>query len=276
LAFSAPRFDEAKRAYKLAVLSEDPLPYYKASLEELEAIIDHDPDNSEAYAIKGLIYRNFEDFENALNNFQKAMEGKERPAQLIELVLNLTQGDIAHSQASNAIRAGDWEQAQNHQETAKQFFDKVLANPPDKSGEMAVVSDLGISMQDIYIEAQERWVAGTSQMAIIVGRTKGKEKQTTLIKEISEHLSTLIEAYPEEVSLRYYFADVYRQQALLIRKTDPKQSERLHEIAIEQLQACAELGLPPELRNPAALLYNLLTRGMEPEIETLLRGISDR
>ena len=59
----ASSLDQAKLQYEKALLAEYPLPYYKAALEELEAVLSRDPNNYQAYAIKGIIYRNLQDFE---------------------------------------------------------------------------------------------------------------------------------------------------------------------------------------------------------------------
>ena len=109
-------------------------------------------------------------------------------------------------------------------------------------------------------------------MAVIAGRLENKERQDELLREVTNRLSSMIETYPDSTFLRYYLADGYRKQALTMRKTDAEESQRLQEKAMAQLRVCAELGLPAELRNPAAQLFNVLSKGTEPDIEQKILG----
>ena len=79
-------------------------------------------------------------------------------------------------------------------------------------------------------------------------------------------------AYPDVAVLRYYLAEGYRKQALTLRRTDPQESERLQALALSQLRACSELGLPRDLRNPAAQLFNVMSKGSEPDTEQKILG----
>jgi tetratricopeptide (TPR) repeat protein len=279
--------NEAKRQYEMALRAADPLPYYKAALEESDAVIQIDRKNHEAYSIKGLIYRNLQDFERAIENFEivRILRGGDIGWILIN---DLTYGDIFHFQAANAIRSGDWEQAKNYQETAIQLFNNVIntfdreqtKNAPffdsvmsSKLEEMSQDSEAGISsMQDIYLKTQGRWAAGKHQMAVIVGKMENKERQYQELQEATIRLRTVITSFPGATTLRYYLAEGYRKQALTIRLTDPEESQRLQEQALTQLRACAVLGLPQDLRNPAAQVFRVLSKGSEPEIEQKILG----
>lgn len=271
---AAPHLDEAKRQYEMALRSENPLPHYKAALEELDAAINRDNNQLQAYALKGLIYRNIEDFERATQNLEIAKQGSFGGGQQwVPVVINLTYGDIFHARATTAIRSGDWELAKGYQERALEFFNNVISTSFGSLEEVAVGEEFGISMQDLYLTTQGRWAAGKSQMATIEGSGfKNKERQGELLREVTTRLSSVIEAYPDSTSLRYYLADGYRKQALTIRRTDPAESERLQEKALSQLRACAELGLPNDLRNLAAQLFSTLSKGTEPEIEQKILG----
>ena len=265
--------NEAKRQYEIALRSANPLPHYKAALEEADAVIARDPSQYQAYAIKGLIYRNLEDYEQATENLEIAKQGSFGVQQeWVPIVINLTYGDVFHAQAAMAIREGDWERAKSYQETALEFFNNVI----DTSfGNLGVISEgdaLGVAMQDLYVNAQGRWAAAKFQMAVIAGRLESKERQSELLREVTTRLSSIVEAYPDATALRYYLSDGYRKQALTIRRTDPEESKRLQERALSQLRACAQLGLPNDLRNPAAQLFNILSQGAEPEIEQKILG----
>jgi hypothetical protein len=139
-------------------------------------------------------------------------------------------------------------------------------------GEGAPSDELGIAMGDLYVNAQGRWAAGEFQMATIAGRTESKERQSELLREVITRLNAVIERYPESTSLRYYLADGYRKQALTIGKTAPGESDVLREKAMSQLRICAEIGLPSDLRNPAAQLVRTLSKGAETEIEMKILG----
>lgn len=275
-ACTATQLNEAKMQYELALLSDNPLSHYKAALEALEEVIDRDPNQFQAYAIKGLIYRNLEDFERATENLEIAKQGTfGGKLQWVPMVMNLTYGDIFHVRASTAIRSGDWERARSYQTTALEFFNNVINSSSGSLGEVAESDEFGISMQDLYLKAQGRWAASKSQMATIEGSGfKDKQRQSELLREGTIRLSSLVEAYPGSTSLRYYLAEGYRKQALTIRRTDPVESERLQTLAMSQLRVCAELGLPGELRNPAAQLFSTLSKGTEPEIEQKLLGLA--
>ncbi|MCP4400657.1 MAG: hypothetical protein GY801_25570 [bacterium] len=265
--------DMAKKQYEIAQIAEYPLPYYKAALEELDAVIARDPNYSQAYAIKGLIYRNLEDFEQATENLELAKQGSYGARQeWVPIVVNLTYGDIFHARASNASRSGDWIRAQSYQETALEFFTNVVNSSFANFGVRTDADEYGLTMQKLYVSAQARWAAGKFQMATIASKTEGKERRDELLREGTSRLSSVVEAFPEATPLRYYLAEGYRKQALTIRKTDPTESERLKTQATSQLRACAELGLPSEFRNPAAQLFNVLSKGAEPETEQKILG----
>ena len=265
--------DMAKKQYEMAQIAEYPLPYYKASLEELDAVLDRDPNYSQAYAIKGLIYRNLEDFEQATENLELAKQGSYGAKQeWVPIVVNLTYGDIFHARASNASRSGDWVRAQSYQETALEFFNNVINSSFANFGVRTDADEYGLTMQELYVSAQSRWAAGKFQMATIVSKTEGNERRDELLREGTNRLSSVVETFPESTPLRFYLAEGYRKQALTIRKTDPSESERLSTQAVSQLRACAELGLPTELRNPAAQLFNVLSKGSEPETEQKILG----
>lgn len=270
----ASHLDEAKRQYELALLAESPLPYYKAALEELDAVIARDSAQYQAYALKGLIYRNLEDFERATENLEIAKKGSfEGTQSWVPLMVNLTYGDIFHAQATNAIRSNDWELAKSYQEATIEFFSSVINTAFENLGVASADDSLGVTMQELYLIAQGRWAAAKFQMAVIDGKLENKERQDELLREVTTRLSSIIEMYPDATFLRYYLADGYRKQSLTIRKTDPEQSERLQEQAMTQLRVCAELGLPSELRNPAVQLFNALSNGAEPEIEQKILGM---
>ena len=272
---AASDLDEAKRQYEMALRAEYPLSHYKAALEELDAVLARDATYAQAYAIKGLIYRNLEDYDQATENLEIAKQGiYGSQQQWVPLLVNLTYGDVFHAQASNAIRSGNWERAKSYQETALEFFSNVINA---SSGNLGVVTDgdqLGVTMQALYVSAQGRWAAGKFQMAAIAGRTESKERQSELLREATTRLNGVVEAYPDVTTLRYYLADGYRKQALTLRRTDPQESERMQALALSQLRACSELGLPRELRNPAAQLFNVLSKGSEPDTEQKILGTS--
>ncbi|PID55679.1 hypothetical protein CSB45_14870 [candidate division KSB3 bacterium] len=270
---AASNLNMAKKQYELAQIAEYPLPYYKAALEELDAVIARDPNYYQAYAIKGLIYRNLEDFERATENLELAKQGSYGAIQeWVPIVVNLTYGDIFHARASNAARSGDWPRAQSYQETALEFFSNVINSSFANFGMRTDADQYGLTMQHLYVSAQSRWAAGKFQMATIAAKTEGKERRDELLREGTRRLSSVVEAFPESTPLRYYLAEGYRKQALTIRKSDPVESERLSTLAKSQLRACAELSLPNELRNPAAQLFNMLSKGTEPETEQKLLG----
>ena len=127
-------------------------------------------------------------------------------------------------------------------------------------------------MEQLYVDAQSRWAAGKFQMAAIAGRLESKERQEEILREVTNRLTAVLETYPDSTPLRYYLADGYRKQALTLRKTDPDASERLQGMAVTQLRACSEIGLPRDLRNPAAQLFNILSRGAEPDTEQKILG----
>lgn len=262
------RLDEAKRQYTLALHTDDPLPHYKAALEELDAAIARDPGFYQAYAIKGLIYRNLEDYERATDNLEIAKQGTYAgELQWVPVIINLTYGEIFHQQAGEAIRAGDWERAKSYQETAIQFFNSVISTSFNNLEEFSGEDEFGVNMQDLYVKSQGRWAAGKFQMAVIAARTESKERQSELLREVINRLSSVLEGNPDATSLRYYLAEGYNKQALTIRKDNPEESARLKERAIAQLRVCAELGLPIDLRNPAAQLVRTLSQGTETDIE---------
>jgi tetratricopeptide (TPR) repeat protein len=273
-ACAAPQLDEAKRQYEMALVSDNPLPHYKAALESLDAAITRDPNQLQAYAIKGLIYRNLEDYDRATENLEIAKQGSfSAQLQWVPVVTNLTYGDIFHAKATTAIRAGNWELAKSYQDNALEFFSSVLNTTFAHVDESSQEEELGISMQDMYIKALGRWAAGKSQMATIEGSgLKNKEQQSELLREVTNRLSSFVETYPDSTSLRYYLAEGYRKQALTVRKADPAESERLQALAVSQLRVCAELGLPGDLRSPAAQLFSVLSKGAEPEVQQKLMG----
>ncbi len=270
----ASDLNEAKQQYEMALQAEYPLPHYKAALEELDTALNRDATNAQAYAIKGLIYRNLEDYEQATKNLEIAKQGSYgTQQQWVPLLVNLTYGDIFHAQASNAIRSGDWERAKSYQETSLEFFSNVINSA---SGNLGLITDgdaLGVTMQDMYVSAQGRWAAAKYQMAAIAGRTESKERQSELLRESTTRLNGVVEAYPDVAVLRYYLAEGYRKQALTLRRTDPEESGRLQALAVSQLRACAELGLPRDLRNPAAQLFNVLSKGGESDTEQKILGM---
>jgi len=271
---AASRLDVAKQQFVLAVEAENPLPHYKAALEELDATLASDPNFYQAYALKGLIYRNLEDFENAGKFLKLAESGSyEGDLQWVPAIMNLTYGDIFHRKAGDSLRSRDLERAKTDQETAFQFFNKVIDLSFDDVGNFSADTTLGVSMRDLYIKAQARWAAGKFQMAAIVGR-ESKEQQNEFLREAVVRLNGVIENYPEETSLRYYLAEGYRKQALTIRKSSPEEGERLQERALAQLRVCGELGLPKDLRNPAAQLVRQIAPGTETDIEMKILGTS--
>ena len=122
---AASHLDEAKRQYELALRSENPLPYYKAALEELDSVLARDNTQYQAYALKGLIYRNLEDFERATKNLEIAKQGTFGGTQnWVPLMINLTYGDIFHARATNAIRSSDWELARKLSRNSHRIFYK--------------------------------------------------------------------------------------------------------------------------------------------------------
>jgi tetratricopeptide (TPR) repeat protein len=265
--------DMAKKQYELAQIAEYPMPYYTAAIEELDAVIARDPNYSQAYAIKGLIYRNLEEFDKATENLELAKLGSYGAKQeWVPIVVNLTYGDIFHARAANAIRSGDWVRAQSYQETALEFFNNVINSSFANFGLRTDADEYGLTMQELYVSAQSRWAAGKFQMATVVSKTEGNERRDELLREGTSRLSSVVEAFPESTPLRYYLAEGYRKQALTVRKTDPAEGDRLQTQAVSQLRACAELGLPTELRNPAAQLFNVLSKGAEPETEQKILG----
>ncbi len=271
---AAPHLNQAKTQYEMALVSDNPLPHYRAALEELDKLISRDPNQFQAYAIKGLIYRNLEDYERATENLDKAKQGMyEGKLQWVPVVMNITYGDIFHARATTVIRSGKWEQARDYQTSALEFFTSVITQTSGASGETFTSDEFGVSMQELHIKAQARWAAGKTQMATIEGSgLKNKERQLELLREVTTRLSSLVETYPDSSTLRYYLAEAYRKQGLTLRRTDPAEGERLQEKAISQLRVCAELGLPMDLRNPAAHLFSTLSKGNEPEIEQKLLG----
>lgn len=272
---AASRLDVAKQQYILALQAENPLPHYKAALEELDASLARDPNFYQAYALKGLIYRNLEDFENAKKFLQLAEDGTYGGnLQWVPGIINLTYGDIFHRQAGDALRAGDRERAETDQETAFQFFNKVIDLTYENLDDASADNALGLSMRDLYVKAQARWAAGKFQMAAIVGRDS-KEQQNEALREAVVRLNAVIENFPEETSLRYYLAEGYRKQAVTIRRGSPEESDRLQERALAQLRVCGELGLPIDLRNPAAQLVRQIGQGAETEVEMKILGSSN-
>ncbi|MBD3309400.1 hypothetical protein GF339_23585 [candidate division KSB3 bacterium] len=271
---AASHLNQAKQQYELAQLADNPLPYYKAALEELDDVLAREENQWQAYALKGLIYRQLEDYEQATQHLEIAKQGTfGGQQQWVPVVINLTYGDIFHAQATEAIRSGEWERARDYQNTAIEFFENVISTSfSNFDTEVAAGDELGLSMQELYLTAQARWAAAKYQMAVIGGRIDSKARQSELIREATARLSSLVSTYPDATSLRYYLADGYRKQALTIRRTDPAESERLQEQAMAQLRVCAELGLSRELRNPAAQLFSTLSKGTEPEIEQKILG----
>jgi tetratricopeptide (TPR) repeat protein len=105
---AAANLDEAKKQYAMALQTKDPVAHYKAALEELDAATARDPNLFQAYAIKGLIYRNLEDFEQAIQNFEIAKLGNfGGMARWVPVVMDLTHGDIFHLNAVESIQAGE-------------------------------------------------------------------------------------------------------------------------------------------------------------------------
>ncbi|MCP4284026.1 MAG: CHAT domain-containing protein [Gammaproteobacteria bacterium] len=271
-------FDEATRQYEMALRSANPLPYYKAALEELDAALEHDPNLWQAYAIKGLIYRNLEDFDRALENFKIAEWGdSEEQLQWIPLVKYSTYGDILHRFAGDAFRAGDWEEARIYQEAAMQFTHTIISRSLSRLEEQSQDHEELQSMRKaLHIETQSRWVEGKFQMAAIAGELEGKAQQQALLEEVLTRLQPLIEMYPDIATLRYYLAQAYYKQSLMVEKTEPGESLRMKEQALTQLRMCAEHGLPSNLRNPAVQLLNTVSEGGEPETEQKLLAVSQR
>ena len=109
-------------------------------------------------------------------------------------------------------------------------------------------------------------------MATIAGKIESKEQQSELLREALIRLDALVGSYPGVASLRYYLAEGYRKQALTIRKLEPEESQRLQEKAMSQLRICAELGLPVDLRNPAAQLVRAISKGTEVDTEMKILG----
>ena len=132
----------------------------------------------------------------------------------------------------------------------------------------------GASMRSLYVSAQIRWAAAKFQMAAIASKLESKQRQEEILREVTTRLTSVLEAFPDATSLRYYLAEGYRKQALTIRQTDPAESTRLQEMAMSQLRACGEMKLPRELQNQAAQLFNVLSKGAEPEIEQKILGSS--
>lgn len=270
---AASSLDEAKNQYSLALRAENPIPHYKAALEEIDAVLARDPNALQAYAIKGLIYRNLEDFERATEYLEIAKQGSySGELEWVPAIINLTYGDIFHRQAGDAIRASDWERAKSYQETALQFFSNVISTSFNNLEALSQDSVFGVTMHELYVKAQGRWSAGKFQMAAIAGKIESKERQSELLREVITRLSSVIERYPDSTSLRYYLADGYRKQALTIRRADPEESERLQEKALAQLRVCGELGLPLDLKNPAAQLVRALSQGSESNLEMKILG----
>jgi hypothetical protein len=271
---AASQLDVAKQQYILAIQADDPFPYYKAALEDLDATLARDPNLYQAYALKGLIYRNLEDFENASKFLKLAENGSyEGNLQWVPAIMNLTYGDIFHRQAGDAFRAGDIERAKTDQETSFQFFNKVIDLAYEDLESFSADDTLGVSMRDLYVKAQARWAAAKYQMAAIVGR-ESKEQQNELLREAIVRLNAVIENYPEETALRYYLAEGYRKQALTIQRSSPEEGERLQERAMAQLRVCGELGLPRDLKNPAAQLVRQISQGAETDVEMKILGSS--
>lgn len=269
----ASRIDEGKRQYEIALQSDDPIPYYNAALEELDAVIKRDPGNYQAYALKGLIYRNLEEYDRAIENLDKAKQGSFTGAQeWVGIVMNLTYGDVFHVRAADALNSGDAETAKNYQNTALEFFNNVINTSFSNFGESSENAGVGPTMHDLYINAQGRWAAAKFQMATIAQRLKNQAQETELLREVATRLSSVVEMFPNATVLRYYFADGYRKQALVIRKTDPTESERLQQLAMAQLRVCAELGLPGDMRSQAAQLFHTLSKGAETDIEQKILG----
>ncbi len=272
----ASNLDMAKQQYEMAMRAEYPLPYYKAALEELDSVLARDPGNYQAYAIKGLIYRYLDDYDQATSNLEIAKQGTFGARELwVPTVVNLTYGDIFHARASDAIRSGDWAQAKSYQDTSIEFFNNVI-NTSFQNLEIAATGDeFGVTMRSLYVSAHTRWAAAKYQMATIAGKLESKQRQEELLREVSTRLVPVLESFPDATPLRYYLAEGYRKQALTIRQTDPTESERLQELAMSQLRACAELGLPRDLRNTAAQLFNVLSKGAEPDTEQKILGSAD-
>lgn len=270
---AAASLDEAKRQYAMALQSNDPWSHYNAALEELNAAIARDPNFLQAYAIRGLIYTQYKEFDLATKDLKKAEQGSfGGKLQWVPAVINVTYGDIFHEQAGAATQVGDWERAKSYQEAAIQFFDRAIDLSFENMGEMSSSDELSISMKDFYVQAHGRWAAGKHQMALIVGKMESKERQNELLREANTRLNAIIEDYPDSASLRYRLAEGYRKQALTIKDTNPEESERLQEQAMTQLRVCAEIGLPIDLRDQAAQLFSTLSNGTEPEIEMKILG----
>lgn len=271
----ASSLDQAKLQYEKALLAEYPLPYYKAALEELDAVLSRDPNNYQAYAIKGIIYRNLQDFEQASKNLDIAKQGTFGARELwVPTLVNLTYGDIFHGRASEAARSGDWTQAKSYQETSIEFFNNVITSSFQNMDVASTGDTYGASMRSLYVSAQIRWAAAKFQMAAIASKLESKQRQEEILREVTTRLTSVLEAFPDATSLRYYLAEGYRKQALTIRQTDPAESTRLQEMAMSQLRACGEMKLPRELQNQAAQLFNVLSKGAEPEIEQKILGAS--
>lgn len=269
----ASNLDMAKQQYEMARMAEYPEPYYQAALEELDAVLARDQNNYQAYAIKGLIYSQLKDYEQATTNLEIAKQGTFGARELwVPIVVNLTYGDVFHAQASKAIQSGDWNQAKSYQETSIEFFNNVITTSFQNIDIASTGDEFGATMRNLYINAQTRWAAAKFQMAVVAGKLEGKQRQEELLREVSTRLVPVLESYPEATSLRYYLAEGYRKQALTIRQTDAAESERLQELALSQLRACAELGLPRDLQNQAAQLFNVLSKGAEPETEQKILG----
>lgn len=270
---AASRLDEAKRQFTLGTLSADPLPYYKAALEELDAVIARDPGAFQAYAIKGIIYRNLDDFEQATENLKIAERGSyEGQLRWVPMIINLTYGDIFHAQAADAIGQSDWEKARGLQETSLQFFESVITSSSYAIDELGQDVELGITMRDLYLKAQARWAASQFQMAAIAGRIETKERQSEILREGVVRLNAVIQSYPNAAALRYYLAEGYYKQAVTIQRTDADEGKRLKDMAFAQLGVCAELGLSADLVEPAAYLVRTLSPGMETELEAKILG----
>lgn len=273
---AASNLDMAKQQYELAMQAEYPLPYYKAALEELDTVLARDPSNYQAYAMRGLIYRYLEDYDQATKNLEIAKQGSfGAREQWVPTVVNLTYGEIFHARASDAIRANEWAQAKSYQDTAIEFFNNVITTSFQNIDIASTGDELGATMRNLYVSAQARWAAAKFQMAVIAGKLESKQRQEETLREVSTRLTPVLESFPDATPLRYYLAEGYRKQALTVRQTDPAESERLQELAMSQLRACAELGLPRDLRSPAAQLFNVLSKGAEPETEQKILGAAE-
>jgi tetratricopeptide (TPR) repeat protein len=274
---AASRLDEAKRQFTLGTLSanvSDATPYYKAALEELDAVIARDPNEFQAYAIRGIIYRNLENFDEATANLKIAERGSyEGQLRWVPMMINLTYGDIFHGQAANAVGESDWEPAQSRQETAIQFFESVVTSAGNEIDALDQDEELGMTMRDLYLKAQARWAAAKLQMAVIAGKIETKERQNEILREGVVRLNAVIQNYPNAAPLRYYLAEGYYKQAVTIQKTDAEEGKRLKNMALAQLGVCAELGLPADLENPAIGLAQMLSPGAEAAaIEAKIMG----